>query len=55
MYDFDYKFADASLARTEFMGSIPRYGEFSDVVEILETSGGLKFHIKGHTVSILKK
>ncbi len=54
-YDFDYKFADASLARTEFMGSIPRYGEFSDVVEILETSGGLKFHIKGHTVIILKK
>ena len=54
-YDFDYKFADASLARTEFMGSIPRYGEFSDVVEILETSGGLKFRIKGHTVIILKK
>lgn len=54
-YDFDYKFADASLAHTEFMGSIPRYGEFADVVEILETSGGLKFRIKGRTVIISRK
>lgn len=54
-YDFDYKFADASLARTEFMGSIPRYGEFADVVEILETSGGLKFRVKGRTVIISRK
>lgn len=54
-YDFDYKFTDASLAHTEFMGSIPRYGEFADVVEILETSGGLKFRIKGRTVIISRK
>lgn len=54
-YDFDYKFADASLTHTEFMGSIPRYGEFADVVEILETSGGLKFRVKGRTVIISRK
>lgn len=51
-YDFDYTFADKSLSGTEFMGSIPRYGEFSDVIEILEASGDIKIRQKGRNVTI---
>lgn len=54
-YDFDYTFADKGVARTEFMGSIPRYGQFSDVVEILEASGGIKIQVKGKNVTINRK
>lgn len=54
-YDFDYTFADKDLARTEFMGSIPRYGQFADVVSILEASGGMKIQVKGKNVIINRK
>lgn len=54
-YDFDYDFADKDIARTEFMGSIPRYGQFSDVVDILEASGGIKIQVKGKKVIINRK
>lgn len=54
-YDFDYKFADQRLASTEFMGSIPRYGEFADVIQILEASGGLEIRAKGRNVTIYAK
>lgn len=54
-YDFDYAFSDTSIAQTLFMGSVPRYGEFSDVLAIIEKSGGLKFMQKGRTIIISKK
>lgn len=53
-YDFDYEFKDAHLAHTLFMGSVPRYGEFSEVLSILEKSGGLKFRQKDKTIIIFK-
>ena len=53
-YDFEYKFNDDQLAQTIFMGSVPRYGDFSEVLSILEKSGGLKFRQKDKTIYILK-
>lgn len=51
-YDFDYRFADQRLATTVFMGSVPRYGEFSDVLTILEKSGGIHFRQNGRTITV---
>lgn len=54
-YDFSYRFADRRAAQTEFMGSIPRYADFTDVIAILESSGGLRLSVKGRNVTIESK
>ena len=51
-YDFTYSFADRRAAQKVFMGRIPRYADFADVVEILESSGGLRMTVEGKEVSI---
>lgn len=54
-YDFDYEFKDIRLRNTIFMGSVPRYGEFSEVLSILEKSGGISFTQNGKTIIINHK
>lgn len=54
-YNFDYTFADRSLASTVFMGSVPRYGDFREVLKILEMSGGIEFKQKGRKITIEKR
>lgn len=51
-YNFEYEFTDNVLTETVFMGSVPRYGDFNEVLEILEKSGGLKFRVRERTVTI---
>ena len=51
-YDFEYEFLDEAASKMVFMGRIPRYSDFSDVIAILESSGGLKFSVKGKRVTI---
>ena len=51
-YDFTYEFADVQAASTVFMGRIPRYADFDDVIAILESSGGLKVSVKGSNVIV---
>lgn len=51
-YNFDYEFTDNVLSETVFMGSVPRYGDFNEVLEILEKSGGVKFRMSGKTVTV---
>lgn len=51
-YDFDYTFRNATLRQTVFMGSVPRYGNFKNVLHILEMSGGIHFQVKGKHVYI---
>ena len=51
-YDFTYKFKDAKVANTEFMGKVPRYGKFGDVLDILEKSGNLKFEVNKRQIMI---
>lgn len=54
-YNFNYHFTDHSLANTVFMGSVPRYGDFREVLDILEKSGGIRFSLKGKEVIIDKR
>lgn len=51
-YDFDYTFRNATPRQTVFMGSVPRYGDFKNVLHILEMSGGIHFQVKGKHVYI---
>lgn len=54
-YDFSYVFSDESLPTTVFMGRVPRYGTFGDVLDILERSGDLHFSIDGNRILISRK
>ena len=54
-YDFRYHFSSPQLANTVFMGSVPRYGNFQNVLHILEMSGGIKFRVRGKNVEVLKE
>ena len=54
-YDFKYEFDDPSIEDIVFMGSVPRYADFTTAISILEKSGGIKFEIKGKNVRIHKK
>lgn len=54
-YDFSYAFSNQQVAGTVFMGSVPRYGNFQDVLRILEMSGGIKFREKGKNVEIMSE
>jgi ferric-dicitrate binding protein FerR (iron transport regulator) len=54
-YNFEYEFTDRSLAHTEFMGSIPRYGNFGEVIEIFNRMGGISLHQYGHKVIVSPK
>lgn len=54
-YDFDYEFADGDVSKVVFMGSIPRYGSFDEVVEIFRKIGGIRLRQKGDKVIISGK
>ena len=54
-YDFDFEFLDKELRETVFMGSIPRYSNFTTAIAILEKSGGIAFDIADNKVVISKK
>lgn len=54
-YDFDYEFADKSVASIVFMGSIPRYGSFSEVADIFKKMGGIRLRQQGGKVVITAK
>lgn len=42
-YDFRYEFTDPTLEDEIFMGSIPRYSDFTTAISILEKCGGIRF------------
>lgn len=54
-YNFSYEFREPALRATVFMGTVPRYGDFKEILNILEKSGGLKFRMKDRTVIISDK
>ena len=51
-YDFNYEFTDESLKNEEFMGSIPRYSDFTTAIAILEKCGGIRFAVDDGRVLI---
>ena len=54
-YSFDFIFESDNLRQIVFMGSIPRYSDFSTTLAILEKSGGIRFKVDGEIVTILHK
>lgn len=54
-YNFDYEFADKKLASVEFMGSVPRYGSFQEVVSIFDKVGGIRITQRNGKVVISAK
>lgn len=51
-YNFTFEFKSRSAASTVFMGSMSRYSDFADVLNILEQSGDLKFRVSGRHVVV---
>lgn len=51
-YDFTYEFLDRKASTTIFMGRIPRYADFEDVIRIIEASGGLHLELKQRKLTI---
>lgn len=51
-YNFEYAFEDAHLADIIFKGSAPRYAELSEVLYILESSGGIGFRVENRKIII---
>jgi hypothetical protein len=37
------------------MGSVPRYAHFSEVLRILEMSGGISFKVEGRHVEVMPR
>ena len=54
-YDFTYAFSGDDVASTVFMGRMPRYGTFGEVLDILERSGNLSFRVSGKQIMISRK
>lgn len=51
-YDFKYEFADARASDIVFLGSIPRYADFTTAIAILEKCGGVTFSLSDNKVLI---
>lgn len=51
-YNFEYEFDNENIRNTIFKGSAPRYANLSEVLSILEKSGGLKFRAKNNKIII---
>ena len=54
-YDFTYEFLDHKAPTTIFMGRIPRYADFDEVIRIIEASGGLHLELKQRKLTIASK
>lgn len=51
-YDFEYEFEDPNLENIIFMGSIPRYSDFSVAKRILERSGDIELKASKNKIII---
>lgn len=51
-YDFEFEFSDPELENIVFMGSIPRYSDFSTAMLILEKTGGISFAVRDNKVIV---
>lgn len=54
-YDFEYEFAAPDIEDMVFMGSIPRYADFSTAMLILEKSGDIVFATSGNKIIVDRK
>lgn len=54
-YDFKYRFEDKSLENVVFMGSIPRYSNFTTARKIIEQIGDIAMKLEGDMIVISAK
>lgn len=54
-YDFDYEFADSDIEEIIFLGSIPRYSDFTIAVSIIEKCSDLRISIRDGKLYIQRK
>lgn len=52
-YDFEYQYSGIDVRNLQYKGKVPRYGDFNEVLDVLENCGGIKFRIKGKMVTIM--
>jgi len=52
-YDFEYQYAGSDVRDLQYKGKVPRYGDFNEVLDVLESCGGIKFRVKGKMVTII--
>ena len=53
-YDFTVFYQNASLKELSFKGKIPRYVSFESILNILEKTNEVKFHVNNQTVVVYK-
>lgn len=51
-YDVEVYFEDSAIKNKTFTGTISRYSNFTQVIEVLERTESLKFHVEGRKVRI---
>jgi ferric-dicitrate binding protein FerR (iron transport regulator) len=54
-YDVNVFYQSQEARNIVFKGIVPRYGDFSNILKILEKTGEVNFRIKGNTVIITNK
>lgn len=54
-YDIEIFYQNPALKDILYTGNIKRYGDFNDVIKLLELAGVVKFEIKGRTVTVKEK
>lgn len=52
-YDFDYQYSGKDVSNLQYKGKVPRYGDFNEVLKVLEECGGVKLNVKGKMVTII--
>lgn len=52
-YDFEYQYSGIDARKLQYKGKVPRYGDFNEVLDVLESCGGIKFRVKGKVVTII--
>lgn len=52
-YDFEYQYSGIDPRKLQYKGKVPRYGDFNEVLDVLESCGGIKFRVKGKVVTIV--
>lgn len=54
-YDFEYEFADPAIEEIEFLGTVPRYADFSTAVSVIEKCADLRFTTRNGKVYIMRR
>ncbi|MDQ7948424.1 MAG: DUF4974 domain-containing protein [Pedobacter sp.] len=54
-YDLDVRYADANIRYKTFFGSVSRFEQVSEVLKLLQKTGGVTFELKGKEIIVGEK